>query len=120
MDKAYAIDFLKRLRQNERLQKATPCFLCITPDDLPEAREILHNNGFKWLSGRPLTSDHVDQKYRNDTRQGHSKGLLLLDDGRVCAEYTVNYKPCALQNGLQVLRNTSQNTHNYTGILDLI
>lgn len=57
--------------------------LRILPEELSEAKKILHAAGFKWASGRCLLDGHVDNDYARYERRGDCPHLEVHSTGKV-------------------------------------
>lgn len=55
----------------------------IHADDLFQARCMLHELGWVFVSGKSLLSNHIDDSYRRGEERGKKPYITLGEDGRV-------------------------------------
>lgn len=94
--------------------------LRILPEELSEAKKILHAAGFKWASGRCLLDNHVDADYARYERKGHSPHLEVQHTGRVYIVWghiARDQKLTTIDQGLLYLYDVYNIQHEVTSVM---
>lgn len=94
--------------------------LRILPEELSEAKKILHAAGFKWASGRCLLDSHVDNYYARYERRGECPHLEVQHTGKVyiaLGHIARAHKPTTIDQGLLYLYDVYNIQHEATSVM---